>query len=93
MAFVKGKSGNTKGRPAGSENRSNKAIRDALRAFITLNMDQLQKDWKSLEPYQRMTLFERLIKHVLPAPLQPLERLSEEEFNELIKDLKDGNYE
>ncbi len=93
MAFVKGKSGNTKGRPAGSENRSNKAIRDALRAFITLNMDQLQKDFDALDAWQRMTLFERLIKHVLPAPLHPLDRLTDDEMKELINDLRSGKYE
>ncbi len=95
MEFKKGEDTrrNTAGRPKGSENRSNKAIRDALRAFITLNMDQLQKDFNALESWQRLTLFERLIKHVLPAPLQPIERLTEDEFNELVKRVKDGNYE
>jgi hypothetical protein len=51
-------------------------------------METLQADFDLLEPKDRLNFIDRLLKHVLPAPLQELERLTDEQLDELINRLK-----
>jgi hypothetical protein len=93
MPFQKGTSGNIKGKPKGSVNKATTELRQWITAFINENKDQLQDDWKQLDPKDRIILFERLLKYSLPT-LQAtsldfdFERLSEDQLDAIIDSLK-----
>lgn len=87
----KGTINNPNGRPKGKPNKSTDELRTLLQSFIDTNMETLQADYDALEPKDRLNFIERLLKHILPAPLQELERLSDDQLNELINRLKDQN--
>lgn len=70
--FKKGNSGNPKGRPAGAQNKSNTDLRNFLTDFLEQNKDTLQKDFTEIEPFQRLQIFEKLIKYALPPLKQDL---------------------
>lgn len=87
----KGTVNNPNGRPKGTPNKSTDELRTLLQNFIDDNMETLQADFDKLEPKDRLNYIERLLKHVLPAPLQELERLTDEQLDELITRLKANN--
>lgn len=66
MPFKKGQSGNTEGRPKGSANKNTTVIRDAFSELLKGNLDQLQKDFKELEPKDRIKLFLDMSKYIIP---------------------------
>lgn len=88
MPFKKGQVTNPDGRPKGKPNRTNEQIRELVLNFIDKNIDKLQTDFEALEPKERLNFIERLFKHVLPAPLHELERLTDVQLDELITRLK-----
>jgi hypothetical protein len=77
----------TGGRQAGTPNRTTAELREALQAFIDANIDQLQNDFDVLEPEKRLTFFEKIIKMVLPVPLNP-EQLTESQLIQVLEYLK-----
>ncbi|MBW6491307.1 MAG: hypothetical protein K0B15_08975 [Lentimicrobium sp.] len=79
----KGTVNNPNGRPKGSPNKSTDELRSLLQEFINANMETLQADFDKLEPKDRLNYIDRLLKHVLPAPLH--EGLTDEKF---IVDIK-----
>jgi len=79
---------NKGGRPAGKSNKSTDELRSLLQSFIDANIETMQADYESLEPKDRLNFIERLLKHVLPAPLKELDRLTDEQLDELINKLK-----
>jgi hypothetical protein len=87
----KGKINNPNGRPKGKPNRSTDELRSLLQNFIDTNMETLQADYDSLEPKDRLNFIERLLKHILPAPLQELEKLTDEQLDILIQKLKSND--
>ena len=91
MKYKKGESGNPAGRPKGAPNKTTEEIRTMLQDFITANIESLQADFQAMEPKERLSFFERLLKHILPAPLPELERLTDEQLDELIEKLKNQN--
>ncbi|KAF0202244.1 MAG: hypothetical protein FD170_1970 [Bacteroidetes bacterium] len=74
----KGTINNPNGRPKGSTNKSTDELRTLLQTFIDTNIETMQADYEALEPKDRLNFIERLLKHVLPAPLQELEKLTDE---------------
>ena len=91
MPFEKGQSGNPTGRKKGKPNKTTEEVRGLVQSFIEQNIETLQADFDQLEPKDRLTFIERLLKHVLPNPLHELERLSDEQLDELIARLKEQN--
>lgn len=79
----------TGGRKKGTPNRSTDELRNLLQSFIDTNMKTLQADYNKLEPKDRLNFINSLLRHVLPAPLQELERLTDEQLDELINRLKE----
>lgn len=76
------------GKPKGAKNRTSEQIRELLLNFIDYNIDKLQTDFEAMEPEKRLSFLEKLLKHILPAPLHELERLTDDQLNELINRLK-----
>lgn len=66
MAFVKGQSGNAKGRPRGSQNKVTGELRDRLKDFLDGNFDKVQRDFKKLDHKDRIEYYEKFLKYVLP---------------------------
>lgn len=57
---------NTNGRPKGSANKSTSEIREFYKMLVSDNMELLNDDLKSLEPFQRLKVVIELSKFVLP---------------------------
>jgi len=93
MAFKKGQTGNEKGRPVKVIN-SPEALRNEIHSFLASQLRTVKKDWKVLSPRDRVTMFERLARYVLPGPEFDLNKLSEKDLDILITRIKhklDGN--
>ena len=86
MPYSKGESGNISGRPKGTPNRATGDMRAWLYAFVSGNTAQIKKDWQTLEPSQRVMLFEKLLKYVVPAQTEitaQIDTLSEGQVDQL----------
>ena len=62
MAIGKKTGGRTKGTP----NKTTKEIREYFQNLINSNLDLLDQDLKSLEPFQRLKMIIELSKFVVP---------------------------
>jgi hypothetical protein len=93
MKFQKGISGNPEGRKKGSPNRTTEQMRTMVQGFIETNWTKIQKDFDKLEPSERLKFLSSLLKHVLPAPLNEFENLSDEDLNKIITELKNMGYD
>ena len=85
--FKPGISGNYKGRPRG-RSRSTESIRGVIRRFVSANINNIQDDFNRLQPKERLILFERLLRHVLPSPVDELEKLSDADLDRIIEKIK-----
>ena len=65
----KGKTNNPNGRPKGSPNKVTSDVKAFISDIIETNRDTILSDLKALEPYQRLTILERLMRYVI-APEQ-----------------------
>lgn len=93
MKYEKGQSGNVNGRPQGVKNKDTARLREWVTNFLEENLEQLRADWKALEPRERFTMFEKLLKYSLPtlqatALTHDYERLTDEELDKIITELK-----
>ena len=66
MAQKKGQTGNPAGRPKGSPNKQNKALRILIMNFCEDNFDGILKDWAELPAKERIRLYIDLLGYVLP---------------------------
>lgn len=57
---------NLNGRPRGSKNTNTAAVRDRFNLLVENNIDKLNDDIASLEPFQRLKIIIELAKFVLP---------------------------
>ncbi|MEO6232885.1 MAG: hypothetical protein ABJB11_19715 [Ferruginibacter sp.] len=93
MPFKKNISGNPGGRKKGTVNKTTIDLRQWINSFIDENRSQIKKDWKGLEPKDRIILFEKLLKYSLPT-LQAtslttdFQTLSDEQLDIIINELK-----
>jgi hypothetical protein len=81
------------GRPKGTPNRITAELRDWISSFIHDNKEQIQEDFNSLSPRDRVVLFEKLLKYALPVlqttTLQTdFERMTDAELDKIIDELK-----
>jgi hypothetical protein len=79
---------NRKGRPAGKPNIATDEVRAWILRFLDANVDDLQSDYDVMSPREKLTFIEKLLKHVLPPPLHPIQRLSSEEITDLITKIR-----
>jgi hypothetical protein len=82
------------GRPKGSPNRVTGELREWISNFISNNKDLIQQDFNTLDPKDRIMIFEKLLKYALPA-LQStslstdFEKLTDEQLDKIIDELKE----
>ena len=80
---------NTKGRPKGKPNKTTEAMRGVLADFIDANLPDIQKQYDSLKAAEKLSFIDKLLKHVLPAPLPDYELMTEKQFEQYIQELKE----
>lgn len=56
----------TGGRGQGTPNLITKELRERINDFLNENWEQIEKDFKTLEPEKRVMLFEKLLQFTLP---------------------------
>ena len=66
MRYKKGESGNPKGRPAGSANKTTEAIRATVNQFINDNLPNIQAEYENLEAKDKLEFLNKLLAYVLP---------------------------
>lgn len=85
--FTKGKE-KTGGRAKGKANKTTEEIRALIQSFIETNAGTLQANYNKLSEDKKLIFFEKMLSHVLPKPLDELQRLTDDQLDELIKRLK-----
>jgi hypothetical protein len=93
MPHMKGVTNNPNGRPKGSQNKATADLRQWIGEFIEGQRDQIINDWQSLEPKDRIIMFEKLMRFVLPTlqatTLQTdFDRLPDDQLDYIIEGLK-----
>ena len=70
MGLKPGMTNNRKGRRPGSKNKKKKTVelRVWLTDFLKGKTEDLDRNWKKLNPEQKFKLFERLLAYSLPKP-------------------------
>lgn len=66
MPFEKGKSGNPNGRKPGTPNRVTGNFRQRIQQLLDDQFNQLQEDFKTLDPKERVNTFIRLLEYTTP---------------------------
>lgn len=56
----------TGGRVAGTPNKLTSELRERINDFLTINWNNLQADFESLEPKDKLLFYERLLQYGLP---------------------------
>jgi hypothetical protein len=90
MPFEKGKSGNPAGRPKGTANKTSEGLRQVFAQFLEANIERLQEMFDQLEAKEQLSFIERVAKLVMPPPMHPLERLTDQEITSLINQIRKG---
>ncbi|WP_420844392.1 DUF5681 domain-containing protein [Maribellus sediminis] len=70
MAFKKGHSGNSSGRPKGAKNRTTAELREFIQEILAGNFtnSHIKRDLDALSPKLRLQYFFKLLEFVLPKP-------------------------
>jgi hypothetical protein len=69
MAFVKGQSGNPKGKPKGSVNKSTAEIKEIITRVVGNQLDMLEDDLKKIRkesPARAAEIYMKMVDYVLP---------------------------
>ena len=56
----------------------------SLKAFVDRNIDQLQDDFDTLDAEKRLAFFEKIVRMVLPPPVNP-DNLTVEQLEQLVE--------
>jgi hypothetical protein len=93
MGLPKGRTNNPAGKPIGSNSKPVGDLRRWVGEFIEGEREQIVSDWKALEPKDRIVMFEKLMRFVLPTlqatTLQTdFERMTDAELDYIIEGLK-----
>ena len=66
MPQPKGHTGNPNGRPKGIPNKTTSTVRNWLVQLINDNREQLEQDFKNLDPEKRLDLLQKLLPYLMP---------------------------
>ncbi len=88
MGLPKNRTNNPEGRPKGSKNKTSEEIRSMVQSFVEANISKLQSEFDQLAPDKKLIFIDRMLSHVLPKPLNELEKLTDYDLDEIIKRLK-----
>lgn len=66
MPQPKGHTGNPNGRPKGIPNKTTSTVRNWLVQLINDNREQLEQDFKALDPEKRLDLLQKLLPYLMP---------------------------
>ncbi len=66
MGLHKNQTNNRSGRPKGRPNKKTAELRDKLKLFLESTFDEIQEEFKKLDPVQKLTFYEKLIKFIVP---------------------------
>lgn len=90
MPFVKGQSGNAKGRKKGTPNKATAASREWITAFLEKKSKAFMKSFDLLEPKDQCAIYEKLLQYTTPKA-QRIEldysQLSDEQLQAVIDGL------
>ena len=84
---------NLKGRPKGSANKTTDQLRSLVADVISDNWQTFTQDIKSLDSDKRVMVIDRLLKHILPAPVDMINSLTPEQIDQVISELKKRYHE
>jgi len=100
MAFKKGQSGNSDGRPPGAKDKKNTELRERVISILDKNFtdEAIATDLKSLKSIERLNILLKLLEFALPKLrtmelLTDFDRLSDEDLDRIIDELKKSNDE
>jgi predicted ATP-grasp superfamily ATP-dependent carboligase len=95
MGLQKGKTNNPAGRPSGSLNKLSKDLRKNITDFLEENFEVVKLEWQKLEGKDKLQFYKDLIQYAIPK-MQTMEfqsefeRLSDEDLDRIINELKGG---
>ncbi len=79
----------TGGRKKGATNKISALMKEKIQLFIESNFETIQKDFDNVDAKDRLIIFERLLKYVIPAKVEQ-ENIKIDEFPEQINIIIDG---
>ena len=80
MPFIKGTSGNPKGRNKGTQNRLTKEARNILKDVLSNELKNLPAILEKLKPEDRVTAIIKILPYVLPK-VEPISMTANEPVN------------
>ena len=66
MGLSKGMTNNPAGRPQGSKNKVGLELREKITEFLEGKFDEVAESWETLEPKDKIVLYEKLLTYALP---------------------------
>ena len=88
----KGTTNNPAGRPVGKPNKVTAELRDRIKLFLEKSWSIVQKDFKELEPKDRIAIYEKMLKYVVPVQKETaidlnIEKMTEKDLDIVIDHL------
>ena len=88
----KGTTNNPSGRPVGTPNKVTTELRDRIKLFLEKSWSTVQRDFKELDPKDRIAIYEKMLKYVVPVQKETaielnIEAMSEPELDRVINQI------
>lgn len=80
----------TGGRKKGVNNKVTALMKEKIQLFVESNFETIQKDFENVDAKDRLIIFERLLKYVIPTKVEQ-ENFKTDEVPEQITIIIDGN--
>jgi len=94
MPFTKGESGNPEGRPVGSQNKRKKQLREMIENFLVNNFEAVVEEINTMPSKDKIKFYVELLPFGLGKVRAEssdvnLDRLTDQEIDEIFEKLKD----